>query len=1200
RVRGAYTGGSWGSNYGDHIDVVAPGNSMLSTRYNDNQAFNWWMGGTSQATPLVAGTASLLLGLNPNLSVEEVRTIIRTTADDQVGAASEDTPGFDIYHGAGRLNTHQAVLMASCPPGATCNDGNGNTYNDVYGVNCQCQGTPFSVRLNVNKSEVCAGETAQLQVTTSGLPNAAYRWQWSANGTTWNESSTDPNAPVWNLNVGNLSNDPRWWRVLVTSNGFTTTSHPVKTTVLRAPNISVTNASITSGQSATLTATGYDANGGCFDLTDYIGAIDQRGGLARNGTGVSFNSIRYAGGGFGTNYWDMTVSNAAANHYIDYNYEIPDQDFRNFKTITVGLSYGGNPGFQLFIRDRQQGYTNLGTATGAGGTFDLPSDLARKDDVHLIKIRFRTSDLGGNGTSRRFHLSNIRLCGADFRWSNGATTPSITVSPSSTTNYTATASYGDCSTAQTATVTVATPNQQSRYPAQTANIPGTIQAEYYDLGGQGIAFNDNNTKNGDQNFRSGDNVDCNILSGSNYKVGWTANGEWLEYTVNAQAGTYDIIVAATSGSGGSVGDVRVSLDGMVLGTANIVNTGGWTSPQNFTIPNVNVSGGSNKVLRLTVVNGQGLDIDKVTFTPSGPSCTPGTSCNDGDACTVNDVYDNNCGCSGTFQDSDNDGVCNANDQCPGFDNDLIGTACNDGNPNTINDTYNNSCDCVGQPVSGQTTFWLEAECGNVGSAWTLLNDGGASGGQALTFLGASSTGSAPTAASARIRFNVNISQAGSYEIYTRSIAPNSGDDSYWVRVNNGSWVRFNQVNAPNQNNSWQWDQVGQWNGGANNNPLSFNLPTGNATIDFAYRENGIKFDKVFISLDQSPSGLGATVENCTLSCTPGTACNDGNPCTINDVYDNSCGCSGTFQDSDGDGVCNANDDCPGFNDNLIGTACNDGNPDTDNDVYTADCVCAGTPVSAGGTLTLDAIHDAYLQGSSRYNTTELRVENGNRVSYLMFDISGATGPITSAQLVMEVGSDGGNGVITVHKGSSNNWTETNISNANKPSPIQQLGNLNTSYSGSNTYTWNLTPGAFSGNTVSLIVRHDSGNDVSFKSSENTDVAGRPQLVLEYGNALTTPDNDGSFRAAVLSSEKELRVFPNPFQDELTSRFTASEQTRELFLLDVNGRVLERQVILPGQTQARFTGNEHRLIPSLYLIRLLSPDGSTSRKVMKLR
>jgi len=46
-------------------------------------------------------------------------------------------------------------------------------------------------------------------------------------------------------------------------------------------------------------------------------------------------------------------------------------------------------------------------------------------------------------------------------------------------------------------------------------------------------------------------------------------------------------------------------------------------------------------------------------------------------------------------DDDNDGTCNANDQCPNFDNTQIGETCNDGNPNTTNDTYGNDCICKG-------------------------------------------------------------------------------------------------------------------------------------------------------------------------------------------------------------------------------------------------------------------------------------------------------------------------------------------------------------------------------------------------------------------------------------------------------------------------------------------------------------------------
>jgi len=52
----------------------------------------------------------------------------------------------------------------------------------------------------------------------------------------------------------------------------------------------------------------------------------------------------------------------------------------------------------------------------------------------------------------------------------------------------------------------------------------------------------------------------------------------------------------------------------------------------------------------------------------GGGCTPGAACDDGDDCTINDVFDADCNCAGTFTDADNDGVCvgddpDDNDQC---------------------------------------------------------------------------------------------------------------------------------------------------------------------------------------------------------------------------------------------------------------------------------------------------------------------------------------------------------------------------------------------------------------------------------------------------------------------------------------------------------------------------------------------------------
>ncbi|MEO1434431.1 MAG: S8 family serine peptidase [Bacteroidota bacterium] len=98
-----------GSNFGNHIDMIAPGNYMYGLSYNSNFNYNTYWGGTSQASPLVAGVAALLLAQDPSRSPEDLIQILTSTAEDEVGRPIEDTPGFDIYHGHGRLNAFQAL-----------------------------------------------------------------------------------------------------------------------------------------------------------------------------------------------------------------------------------------------------------------------------------------------------------------------------------------------------------------------------------------------------------------------------------------------------------------------------------------------------------------------------------------------------------------------------------------------------------------------------------------------------------------------------------------------------------------------------------------------------------------------------------------------------------------------------------------------------------------------------------------------------------------------------------------------------------------------------------------------------------------------------------------------------------------------------------------------------------------------------------
>lgn len=140
---------SGGSSYGSHIDICAPGCWIYGLDYYDDNEMDLWFTGTSMATPVVSGTVTLLKCLNPSLKIEEIREILRATAEDNVGLLWEDVTGFDSYHGAGRLNAYQALLYLACQNGLACDDGNPSTINDVYQEDCNCQGTNIPAQLSM-------------------------------------------------------------------------------------------------------------------------------------------------------------------------------------------------------------------------------------------------------------------------------------------------------------------------------------------------------------------------------------------------------------------------------------------------------------------------------------------------------------------------------------------------------------------------------------------------------------------------------------------------------------------------------------------------------------------------------------------------------------------------------------------------------------------------------------------------------------------------------------------------------------------------------------------------------------------------------------------------------------------------------------------------------------------------------------------
>ena len=155
-------------------------------------------------------------------------------------------------------------------------------------------------------------------------------------------------------------------------------------------------------------------------------------------------------------------------------------------------------------------------------------------------------------------------------------------------------------------------------------------------------------------------------------------------------------------------------------------------------------------------------------------------------------------------------------------------------------------------------YWLEAECAAVGTNWTSGSSSSASGGKYVVSTRSSMSGPPNDVAANRVRFTVNNVQAGSYNLFARVLAPNTGADSYWVRVNGGSWFAWNSGITTGSQFAWN-RYIG------NDFPA---LRSGTNTIDFAFREAGTRLDKLFLSPSADlPSGTGGAAANC------GTAAN---------------------------------------------------------------------------------------------------------------------------------------------------------------------------------------------------------------------------------------------------------------------------------------------------------------------------------------
>ena len=124
------------------------------------------------------------------------------------------------------------------------------------------------------------------------------------------------------------------------------------------------------------------------------------------------------------------------------------------------------------------------------------------------------------------------------------------------------------------------PDGQAPYEGIPWAVPGKIEAEQYDRGGEGVAYRDLSPSNEGGAYRN-EAVDIEPCTdeGGGFNVGWLRTGEWIEYTLNVDlTGEYPLDVRVAAIASGRV--FHVEVDGQnATGSLTVPNTQGWQNWQ---------------------------------------------------------------------------------------------------------------------------------------------------------------------------------------------------------------------------------------------------------------------------------------------------------------------------------------------------------------------------------------------------------------------------------------------------------------------------------------------------------------------------------------------------------------------------------------------------------------------------------------------
>ena len=310
--------------------------------------------------------------------------------------------------------------------------------------------------------------------------------------------------------------------------------------------------------------------------------------------------------------------------------------YQVYRLFTLRKQYAGNINIQSELNQVFTYFTQLDIAnakalmdcivnTGGSNCSTLPViNSATTDTVEAgSTLNYQITATTTNGPITRYGASSLPA-GFSINTATGVISGSSYIIGSYAAVDSATNANG--TTYSTLTITVKNPSTELPYNGTPQSIPGVIQGEYYDLGGQGLAYNDADASNNGGAFRTAESVDIENAAdaGGGYDVGWINAGEWIKYIITVtQSGTYTMTARVASGTTGTK-QFHIVLDSIgnsvALGTLTVPATGGWQVWQTtagVTTPYLSV--GTDTLL--VDIDVTGFNINYLSFTLN-PTSTP--------------------------------------------------------------------------------------------------------------------------------------------------------------------------------------------------------------------------------------------------------------------------------------------------------------------------------------------------------------------------------------------------------------------------------------------------------------------------------------------------------------------------------------------------------------------------------------------------